>query len=288
MGWWSYYALLFVLLSLGAMTARAQNLYVAELDIGTVSMITPGGVVTPFVTGLNFPTSLSFDASGNMYESDNETDSVNKITPGGTVTLFAAFPGGSNPYDSAVDSSGNLFVNLNAANEIDKVTPSGVISTFLTGTGETSQLVIDPSNNLYLPDGTFNNIDKVTPGGVETTFATGISGAMGFNGNILYVANNTGIYEISPAGVVTTFLLGDYSGGENLAFDSSGNLYYSNFSTGDVYEVTTGGVSSVFASGLSQPLGVAFAPPIPEPGSVAMLVGGLGMLGLVVGRRRAS
>ncbi|HEV2453679.1 MAG TPA: hypothetical protein VGY98_05430 [Verrucomicrobiae bacterium] len=39
---------------------------------------------------------------------------------------------------------------------------------------------------------------------------------------------------------------------------SAQNLFVSNFTTGDIYEITPGGVQSVFASGMNYPFGIAF------------------------------
>ena len=43
-----------------------------------------------------------------------------------------------------------------------------------------------------------------------------------------------------------------------LAFDSAGNLFEADYSSGNIYEFTPGGTRSTFASGLSNPIGLAF------------------------------
>ena len=43
-----------------------------------------------------------------------------------------------------------------------------------------------------------------------------------------------------------------------LAVDSAGNLFEADFASGNIYEFTPGGVQSIFASGLPAPAGLAF------------------------------
>jgi DNA-binding beta-propeller fold protein YncE len=47
---------------------KAGNLYVANGGQGTVSQVTPAGVVITFASGFSDPFSLAFDAAGNLYE----------------------------------------------------------------------------------------------------------------------------------------------------------------------------------------------------------------------------
>src|SRR5215469_2406160 len=43
-----------------------------------------------------------------------------------------------------------------------------------------------------------------------------------------------------------------------LAFDRAGNLFAATYGSGNIYKFTTNGVESTFASGLAAPLGLAF------------------------------
>jgi len=69
-----------------------------------------------------------------------------------------------------------------------------------------------------------------------------------------------------------------------LAFDSAGNLFEADFGSGNIYEFTPGGTRSTFASGLNAPTFLAFQP-VPEGSTFGLLaVGALG-LGVVWVRR---
>ena len=64
---------------------------------------------------------------------------------------------------------------------------------------------------------------------------------------------------MTPGGTVSPFVSSGLSGPEGLAFDTSGNLYVSNYNGNTISEVTPGGTVSTFvSSGLDQPEGLAF------------------------------
>ena len=52
-------------------------------------------------------------------------------------------------------------------------------------------------------------------------------------------------------------------GPAGLAFNSAGNLFEADFGSGNIYEFTPGGTRSTFASGLAEPNYLAFEP-VPE------------------------
>jgi glucose/arabinose dehydrogenase len=71
-------------------------------------------------------------------------------------------------------------------------------------------------------------------------------------------------------------------GPTGLAFDSAGNLFEADFWSNNIYKFTSGGTRSTFASGLYHPYGLAFQP-VPEPATFLLL--GLGGLAIVRKRR---
>ena len=75
------------------------------------------------------------------------------------------------------------------------------------------------------------------------------------------ITNNGSIYEFTPGGVQSTFASG-LNAPYGLAFDSAGDLFVADGTSGNIYEFTNGGASEkgIFASGLSAPVGLAFAP----------------------------
>jgi len=65
-------------------------------------------------------------------------------------------------------------------------------------------------------------------------------------------------------------------------FNSAGNLFETDFISGNIYEFATDGTRSTFASGLSAPSGLAFQGeilPVPEPTTACLMIfGAAGML----------
>ena len=58
----------------------AGNVYTANITFGTISKISPAGVVTELASGLGVPRGLAFDASGNMFVSDQVQQLIYKVT----------------------------------------------------------------------------------------------------------------------------------------------------------------------------------------------------------------
>jgi|GEM_PF-1688546 hypothetical protein len=183
---------------------------------------------------------------------------IDEVTASGNVSTFY-----SSPYfltGLAFDTSGNLFVAGDEGSDIGKISPSGNRTTFATGLipNDFEGLAFDPSGSLYATDD--GNILKFTANGSYTTLGTSpLSYGLTFDkGGDLFVAGQNGsqIIEHSPTGASSIFASGG-TAFNDLAFDSSGNLFVTDFS-GYVYKFTPAGVESVFASGLSGPYGLAF------------------------------
>jgi DNA-binding beta-propeller fold protein YncE len=100
-----------------------------------------------------------------------------------------------------------------------------------------------------------------------TFFVAGVNSPNGLafdaSGNLYVTNGNNTISEVTPGGIVSTFV--DSNQGLNypfaLAFDASGNLYVANAGNNTISEVTPGGVVSTFVDstqGLNDPLALAF------------------------------
>ncbi|GAB3924303.1 SBBP repeat-containing protein [Mucilaginibacter myungsuensis] len=196
---------------------------------------------------------------------------VSGFADGPSTTAQLAAPSGL-----AIDASGNLYTATNA--RIRKISNTGEISTLagqaLSGYvdgpasvakfGAVYSIVVDKENNILLSDATNHVIRKITPAGVTSTFAgTGADGwddgtvktatfrwpqGMAFNANgDLFVSDNyfnpgraSKIRMINKAGLVTTFMNGDFSTPQvlpgplnvasvmfpnGLAFNAAGDMY---------------------------------------------------------------
>lgn len=203
-------------------TAQGQNLFVSD-SFANIYQITLAGSISLFASNLDEPYGMAFDRAGNLYEADSGDNIIYKFSSSGTKTTFAAGLDLNVPEDLAFDGSSNLYVANSGGNNLIKITPSGAQSIFATNLSEPDGLAFDGSGYLYVANSLNNTVAKLTPSGVATNFP-----ATGFN---------------FPA---------------QMAFGHDGNLYVANVFGNSISEVTTSGMVTTFASGLNEPIGLAF------------------------------
>ena len=121
----------------------SNNLFVADNlgGSGYIYKFTPGGSQSTFASGLDVPSGLAFDSSGNLFVA--VIGSILKFTPGGVMSTFAT--GLDAPYGLAFDSSGNLFEADYASGNIYEFTPGGGQSTFATNLDQPAFLAFAPT-----------------------------------------------------------------------------------------------------------------------------------------------
>jgi NHL repeat-containing protein len=115
------------------------NVYVADRN-GTVAnggkivKITPAGVATLFKGGLQAPTGLAMDASGNLYTGVYNFQKVLKLTPAAVVSDFATGLGvlGEQLYQIDFGDDGNLYAGIE--NRIIRIGAGGSpVTTIVSG-----------------------------------------------------------------------------------------------------------------------------------------------------------
>ena len=148
---------------------------------------------TLFATGLDQPSGLAFDGSGNLFVSNTYSNTVSKVDAGGAVT--GTYTGFTNPIGLAFDGAGNLYVSNIGANTVSKVNPSGTIIATYTGFTYPAGLAVDASGYLYVANELGNNVNKLDAGGnivaTYTGFNQPVSLAVDGSGN-LFVSNYLG------------------------------------------------------------------------------------------------
>lgn len=182
-------------------------------------------------TYLSNPLGLALDGSGNIFIADTGSNRIRLLNNGSVLTiagrLHYAGDGAAatsallnNPLDTAIDAPGNVYILDSANFRIREVTPDGKIITF-AGTG--------------VP-GTPAEGAQAASTALPQLYAMSMDGL----GN-LYLAASQKIYQISAAGVITTFAgIPGAAGGSgdgglaikagfnvvvSLAADSAGNVY---------------------------------------------------------------
>ena len=145
----------------------------------------------------------------------------------------------SKPFDIVVDSDGNLYVADSLNHQIKKVSTNGTVTVFagngtsalIDGTGTNASfnnpigLAIDSSNNIYVADYKNHSIRKITPQGVVTTIA-----GSGTNGNSDGDVSTASFYYPT-----------------DIALDSNGNIFVTDFYNYKIRKITPAGVVSTFA-----------------------------------------
>jgi sugar lactone lactonase YvrE len=227
---------------------------------GVVSTIAgKAGVCThidgsPAVARFEYPLSLAVAPDGSLYV--GEANTIRKISTTGDVSTVAGasgFSGLINDVGTAarfasvtgivVDSDGTLYIADGANGVIRKMAPNGVVTT-LAGeggqVGSTSNtlfcrpksITFGVAHELIVSDGCLARIRKVSvsSGAVSTLIDLSAAGhgmmkevVFGADGNY-YVAEQSCIYKVTPAGSVTPFAGSWYACPGN-AFDSSAQFY---------------------------------------------------------------
>ncbi len=244
----------------------AQNLFVTDYDSNNIYEFSPGGAQSTLISGLNGPYGLAFNKAGVLFEADQASGNVYEITNGTNMVFASDF---HYPTGLAFDPAGNLYVANQGNGTIIEITMTGIRSTNVSGLNNPLGLAFDRAGNLYvtsfqLISGNVTDayIYKYTPNGTQSTFASGGSpSALAFDGaGNLFVANaySNNITKITPDGTQSTFatLYNPYA----LAFDWKGNLFVADGNGGNIIEITPAGVQSTNISGMSAPVGLAFAP----------------------------
>ncbi len=201
------------------------------------------------------PADVAIDCAGNMYVADTFNNTIRRITAGGVVTTLAGTAGAAGsangtgaaarfdmPQGIATDSAGNVYVGDSRNRVIRKITPSGVVTTLAgtagvagsaDGTGAAASfmwpqgLAIDNAGNLYVADTWNNTIRKITPAGVVTTLAGTASLTGGY-------ADGTGAAAI-------------FNWPQDIAIDSVGNLYVTEYNNNTIRKITPAGVVTTLA-----------------------------------------
>ncbi len=220
------------------------NLYGSDFNGDSVYKVTPGGVVSTFVSGLNNPNGLAFDSNGNLFVVEYSGATIHKYDANGL--LLESYPVG--PFPSGLIkafNSDNMIFTLTSNSSINMLSTSGVVSEIYQGSPLNSPvgLALDDNGVLYTGNYVGREIYKVSNGFTEYVATVPDGGSNSFlafitygNGQLWGSVFFTGhkIYSINPNGVddVTLFAGSDQGNADGdiseATFDSPSGLVYNN------------------------------------------------------------
>ena len=232
------------------------NVYVADTYGQTIRKVSTSGVVTTLAGIFNgagladgtgagalfyYPGSVVCDSSDNLYVTDYGTNQLRKITPEAVVTTIGSYNFASYAAKPslALDGSmyyggGNYLYKIDLATGI-QTTEVGYVG-FKLGDGSQASLgylsdvAIHPvTQEAYVAGGGF--IAKITDAGVVSLYA-----------------GNPNIRQVQDGTLATAYL----SSPVGLTFDSSGNLYFTEYANHKIRKIDTdGNVTTVVGDGQS-------------------------------------
>ena len=246
----------------GVAIDAAGNLYIADSNNQRVRKVGTNGIITTVAgggtgvgtgiaatnTSLGTPLGLAFDVSGNLYIAENSACRIWMVNTNGIITTLAgngnrsySGDGGSAtnaallaPIGLAFDTRGNLYIADAGNYRIRMVNVNGIINTVAgngtnayAGDGGASTnaslsnpagVALDSSGNLYIADELNNRIRMVTTNGIISTLAG---------------KSSVGLYSGDGGPAANANLYNPYG----LAFDNSGNLFFSDSKNNRIREI---------------------------------------------------
>lgn len=241
-------------------------LYYPVMGTNDIWRIDPlGGEPERVVGDLGVPDSVKFDAAGNIVSTQVSTGEVLRIDPrtGERTVLATLNPG----LDNCTFVDGRLFVS-NFTGEITEILDGGQTRTTLPGgLNWPLDLTVDSDGELYVADGTYFYV--LRPGGAPETvgmlFSPGYPGfirgvtAVGA-GEFIVTTSGGQITRYRPATQESEVLADELDQLYGVAVAPSGDIVATEFGTGRVLAVRSGGRVEQLAADLHQPIGVAFTP----------------------------
>ena len=145
----------------------------------TISRITPEGIHTTFVDGLNGPVGVTLDGSDTLFVAMCNSNNVTKITQDLEVSVFASSSLFQCPNGITFDDRGILYVvNFNDG-AVLRITPTGEVSLFATVPGGGNGHVVFVAGHLYVAARNAHQIYRVSTldATVELVAGTGVAGS---------------------------------------------------------------------------------------------------------------
>jgi streptogramin lyase len=208
---------------------------------------------------------ISLDASGNLWVSDYSAGELWKVSPAGNT--YSVYPVSGTPSDAHADSSGKIWWANTFNSQISRLSPTlNVVETWdVPGSAQLYGLQVESTEKIWVNDAGFPYIYQLNLSTNQLcTYTISLDWTSGYilyqNGEVWAGDSDYGrIYRLSPAlNQLTYWQLPAGSEPEGLAFDSSGNVWWSNYNVGILDRLTvTPAPATDLLSRFSLPRGTA-------------------------------
>ena len=244
----------------GAAAIATEGVTVSGVTSGVVNLV----LLQTLSSGVNGPTSLTVDSSGNVWVANSGNSTVEEFSASGK--LLQTLSSGVNYPDSlAVDGSGNVWVANSVNNTVEEFSAGGNLLQILgSGVSYPRSLAVDGSGNVWVANWINNTVEEFSAGGkLLQILGSGVnlpqSLAVDGSGNV-WVANygNNTVEEFSASGKLLQTLSSGVNGLLSLAVDGSGNVWVANAGNNTVEEFSASGkLLQTRSSGVSGPESLA-------------------------------
>ena len=295
--------------------AKDQYLLVSSREGGDILRynVNTGNFVDVFIpaqaSGINVSYGMTLGPDGNLYVTTGSTETYPNEDPrvlkfdsntGEYLGTFASNIEMRGPTDVAFGPDGNLYVSDGLASKVFRFDGKTGESLGVFATGNINDnfrgLAWGPDGNLYVGplQGYIDKFDGAT-GASLGIFPTPPAGTMhnvtfGPDGLLYgsdYFGSSVYAYDIVTGELVKSF--DGLNGALGMIFSDDGDLFVANYFNYEIikFDINSGSSGTVFAdaSTLSGPVDFVLLP-IPEPSTNAMLLAGLGLIGLIMYRRK--
>lgn len=139
-----------------------NELYVAEHGADRISLVTPEGEVTPYVTNIDKPQFMDFDAAGNLYVVNGGLRYIDKIDSAKVVTRVYS---GTNLGDIKITDEGDILVGIQGfiagRGMVMSIAENGAETELISGLTSVVGLDVDQDGVIYLSDEILNVLIKL-------------------------------------------------------------------------------------------------------------------------------
>jgi hypothetical protein len=244
--------------------------YVSGSGVAPQVSFLPGTQVS-VTSGLNHPSGVAVDGSGDVFVAESGTGNVYKETASVRTTIASGL---DHPTDLALDGAGNVYVATSSTVYKETLSHGAYVpSEVLTDRTGLIGIAVDRGGNLYLTSSAMGDVHKETLQAngsyTETAIGYGISSPKGVavdgNGDV-FVLNASGNHlyaetlQANGSYVQAPFALA-IADPESIAVDGNGNLYIADPTHGEIAKITPQAngsyVETIVSTGLNEPSGLA-------------------------------